>query len=836
MTDQVNLLQSRALRAVRRRATITHPAWVGMRWLLRGLTVFALLGVVVGLLSATAISTLVVGGLLIVSALLLGALVVDFYCMHAWSALPVLPPLAQTLKDESKLNLADYLTVPAAELIMAIPASQQAAATWPLVVLVSAAQQTLAQWMLQRLALVLSAEDLAALRDAETDAQEPTPNLIVAHAAEEALSAGRDRIDDVDLILAAFKLDPHGSQLLSGLGLTIDDVRLVGAWLTRLRAAQIHRPIWQEAPGAGIAQDWTSGYTPFLRNFVQDLTEVVRGAGGLRIVGRDAEIAQLEQTLAKNRGHNVLLVGQPGIGKETLILGLAEQFARGRVGQGLAYQHLLQLDIGAVLAGVSDRGEIESRLLQIFSEASRAGNAILVIPDVHLLVGGGERVAGVDATELLVQILQSPAIRVIATTTPGELQSRIASQSSLIGLFERLDVAEPAPEAVVEILQNAVLAHEVETQGFFTFAALKEISTIARRYAKDQPAPENALNLLAEMASHVSASGERLVTPEVVRQVLSTKLQVPLDVAGGGERDKLVSLETDLRQTVVAQDEAISALASALRRARSGLSSGKRPIASMLFLGPTGVGKTETAKALARVYFGGEDRMIRFDMSEYSQPDSLVRLIGAPGANGTKVGGLLADAVHDRPFSLVLLDEFEKAHPQILNLFLQILDDGRLTDGTGRVVDFTNTIIIATSNAGAELIRQSIAAGEDQETRRKHLLDALQTQGIYKPELLNRFDGVVAFQPLAAEHVRAIVELMLGQLAAKLLAEQQMTITFAPDLVDALATGGFDPQFGARPVRRLIQDKVETFLANAILAGTVQKGSTLTVSRADVGL
>jgi len=277
-------------------------------------------------------------------------------------------------------------------------------------------------------------------------------------------------------------------------------------------------------------------------------------------------------------------------------------------------------------------------------------------------------------------------------------------------------------------------------------------------------------------------------------------------------------------------------LAGALRRARSGLSSGKRPIASLLFLGPTGVGKTETAKALARVYFGGEDRMTRFDMSEYSQSDSLVRLIGAPGANGVKVGGLLADAVHDRPFSLVLLDEFEKAHPQILNLFLQILDDGRLTDGTGRVVDFTNTIVIATSNAGAELIRQSIAAGEDQETRRKKLLDSLQAQGIYKPELLNRFDGVVAFQPLAQEHVKAIVEMMLGQLAAKLQAEQQMTISFAPDLIEGLATAGFDPQFGARPIRRLIQDKVETYLANAILRGTIQKGSNLTITRANIGM
>lgn len=835
MSERVQINSSRAIRAAHRRARVTNMSWSVGRWFVRGMTAILFVSSLTSLLGIVGISPVVTGLLLIGAGGGLLALVVDFYLVHNWSVPPILPPLTNATQQQ---NLSDYLTTEATQLVMATDVSLQSeGAVWSIAQVLMATQGTPSAWFVQRLGLLLAVEDLQELRTQEGQTGEPTLGTLIEHAAEQVILDQRSMIDDLDIVLASLRVDQHAGTLLSSLGLSLSDAVATAAWLRDLRARLIEKPFWQEPAGSGIAQDWTSGYTPFLRNFTQDLTKLAETAGDrLFIQGRRSELTQFEQTISKNRGHNMLLVGRPGVGKQTLVLALAKRVAMGETVEGLRYQHLLQLDLNSVLSGVSDRGEIESRLLRVFSEAARAGNTILVIPDIHLLVGGGDRVAGVDATELLIQLFQSSAIRVIATTTPEELQGRIATQPSLIGLIERFDVPELESPDVIAILENSVFGHEKETGAFFTYPALKTVSEVAERYVKDQPMPESALNLLADVASFARTAEKKVVTPEIVRQVLSEKLQIPLDIAATGERDKLINLEEELHKTVVGQDEAIGILSTALRRARSGLTSGKRPIASLLFLGPTGVGKTETAKALARVYFGGEDRMVRFDMSEYSQPDSLVRLVGTPAANGTKVGGLLADAVHDRPFSLVLLDEFEKAHPQILNLFLQIFDDGRLTDGTGRLVDFTNTIMIATSNAGAEFIRQSIVANEDQATRQKNLLDHLQSQGIYKPELLNRFDGVVAFHPLAPDHVRSIVELMLHSLAAKLQTEQQITLTFAPDLVDALATAGFDPLFGARPIRRVIQDKVESALANMILAGQVQKGGSLVLSREQVGL
>jgi ATP-dependent Clp protease ATP-binding subunit ClpC len=721
-------------------------------------------------------------------------------------------------------------------------------------VFVAALEEPVGQSVLARAGLIIPREAMVQIQASPAAASEKQLEVreLLELAAEYVIEGKRQRIDEGDLLLTLLAQDPLVQKLAFAAQLEEDELLAAIVWQRRWRDLHTEVPAYERPVGAGIAQDWTAGYTPFLSRFATNLTGQIRRSGfsGILIHGRDIEIQTLERWLGKQRGHNVLLIGEQGIGKQSIVRGLAVRIASGTDQSTLRYQQILALDLPALLAGSSDRGEIEERLLHVFSDAARAGNIILYIDDIHLLIGGGDRVGGVDATEILLNTLRSSNLYVVATTTPQEFASRISSNTAVANLFERLDVSEVSQETTLEILEDTVPMVESESGSFITVQALQEIVRLADRYLHDQPFPHKALNLLTEIGAYAHDAGTRLVGPELVQKMLSEKLKVPLQNANEGERDKLLRLEEELHKTVIAQDEAITAIAGALRRARAGLASGKRPIASLLFLGPTGVGKTESAKALARVYFGdptspamagfggaGEDHMIRLDMSEYQQSDGLVRLLGAPAtAAGVKTGGHFVDSVHDQPFSLILLDELEKAHPQILNLFLQVLDDGRLTDGTGRVIDFTNTIIIATSNAGAELIRTSIGAGEDQETRRTKLLNQLQEQGIYRPEFLNRFDGIIAFHPLSIDQVSQIASLMLSSLARKLSSEQQITVTFADDLVRALAQHGFDPQFGARPLRRLIQDSVEHYLAQRILEGKLARGQSLALTAADIGL
>ena len=839
----VDLTRSLALRALRRDRRVHGLGWLIGRWVLRLVALLA-----VGLILLDFSQSGVTQPVLIITAylglgLVILPLILDLYARTKWSALPDLPPLASLLASQPAPNLADFLSLAAAAIVTRAQLEQRRAGAENLAArffLAAALNERDSQSILSRSGLFVPTEAVDQIIKAAPNTGEPEPDFshLLELAAEQVLQDQRSLIDEGDLLLALLDSDPVTKKLAFDAHLTKEELAMAIAWQRRFRAAFQEPPAYERPVGAGIAQDWTAGYTPFLSHFSHNLTKQVAAATHSHVVhGRDKEIITLERWLAKQRGHNVLLVGEQGIGKQSIIRGLAVRMTLGTSQFNLRYHQVLALDIPTLLAGVSDRGAIESRLLHVFADAAQAGNIILYIEDIHLLVGGGDRVAGVDATEILLNALRASSLYVVATTSPQEYQQRIGSNSAVAGLFERLDVTPVDAAATLEILEDSVPSIESESQTFFTVQALQEIIRLSDRYLHDQPFPQKALNLLLELGAAAHDSGQRLVGPETVQSVLSDKLKVPLQNADSGERDKLLHLGKELHKTVIAQDEAISAIVAALQRARAGLSSGKRPIASFLFLGPTGVGKTESAKALARVYFGNQERMIRLDMSEYQQSDGLVRLLGAPGAaSGVKVGGNFVDQVHDQPFSLILLDELEKAHPQILNLFLQVLDDGRLTDGTGRLIDFTNTIIIATSNAGAELIRGSIAAGEDQDSRRAKLINHLQEEGIYRPEFLNRFDGIVAFHPLAPEHVAEIVRLMLAGLAAKLASEQEITVTFADDLVLSIAQTGFDPQFGARPIRRLIQDTVEHYLAQRILEGKLARGQSITLSAAQIGL
>jgi ATP-dependent Clp protease ATP-binding subunit ClpC len=423
---------------------------------------------------------------------------------------------------------------------------------------------------------------------------------------------------------------------------------------------------------------------------------------------------------------------------------------------------------------------------------------------------------------------------VIGATDIKSFHRDIESNPAVASSFEKIGVHEPNMEETISVLEEMVPVIEHRDGVFWPFQSVREVVQVTQKYIQNKPFPQKAIEIVDEVSVSVAKQGGKIILPKMVDDHISAKLEVPVTQAEGKEAQKLLNLEEFLHKRVIGQDEAIKAVATAMRRARAGLASGKRPIGSFLFLGPTGVGKTETSKALAEAYFGNEKSMIRVDMSEYQEQSSIYRLIGSPPSAGNEgEKGQLTTAVMDNPFSLILLDEIEKAHRDILTLFLQVFDDGRLTDGTGQVVDFTNTIIIATSNAGSELIRQGIEKGVVGEMLKKILLDYLQKQGTFRPEFLNRFDAVVAFHPLSRENIFEVAKLMLKSLAERM-AEKEINLKFTDAAVEKLAKIGFDPLYGARPMRRAIQDKVENALAESILSGKTERGATILIDEKDI--
>lgn len=566
---------------------------------------------------------------------------------------------------------------------------------------------------------------------------------------------------------------------------------------------------------------WTSRPTPTLDKFGIDLTDMARRELVGFLVGHKNEYERLVDTLARAVNPNAMLVGEEGIGKETIVARLAFSIIKDDVPQPLFDKRLVSLQLGEMIAGAS-QDELQARLQRIVEEINMAGNVILYIPEIHNLVKTSGT-AYMSAADALVPIIKSNEFPVIGSTYPKEFKADIESRSDIVGLFEVIRVNEITEAEAEELLVYESLILEKKEKIIISFGAIKKAVKLAKKYFTNKFLPSSAGDLLKSTLSEAKRKGEKVLSSDMVIETAERKVNVPIHEAKEDEAEKLVNLEEVIHERLVDQVEAVKAVSDVLREYRSGLTKAGKPIANFLFVGPTGVGKTELSKILADLMFGSKEMMVRFDMTEYQDKQSFFRFIGSPDG---RVSGELTDAILKKPYSLILLDEFEKAYPDILNLFLQVFDDGRLTDNLGRTVDFQNTIIIATSNAHSDIINEALRSGQKMsdigEYLKKKLVD------VFKPELLNRFSKIVVFNNLSPDDVAKVALINLKELI-KTLEAQGITLSFGEEAVKEVARLGYDPAFGARPLQRVIEEKLRAPLAQKILKKELKRGGSYRV-------
>jgi len=562
----------------------------------------------------------------------------------------------------------------------------------------------------------------------------------------------------------------------------------------------------------GIGRNWAYGYTILLDKLTYDLSRENLPLD--RFVGRKEQIDQLQRELSKEQNNNVLLVGEPGVGRKTITIGLAKLIFAGKCLDSLLFKRALLLDVHQILS--NSQSETEANMVALLEEAKKAGNIILVVPSIEEFVNSSK----VDLSDIFYEHLQEGDIQLIGITDPSSYQKYFLRNSKLLKIFEKIDVSEVSAEDALIVLEN--LAGDLEKKYKLTvsYEALSEIIKESEDLITDIPFPEKAIDLLEEALVFAKNQNKVRLEKADIDEVISQKTNLPVGELTNLEKIKLEDLEKILHQRVIGQDLAITKISQALRRKRAGVDTRKSPIGTFLFVGPTGVGKTETAKALSQVYFGDEKKMIRLDMSEFQSETDIEKLIG----NNEKTG-ILTSQIRQNPFTVLLLDEFEKASAKIINIFLTIFDEGYVTDGQGKKVSFKNTVIIATSNAGSEFIREKVLAKIEPEELEKQLTEFLLREKIFKPELLNRFDAVVFYKPLTQAEIGKIANLMVGRLSAKLLNEKGITLKVSPQVLQNLIEKGYDPVFGARNLQRVIQEEVEDKVAEKILNENLQKGS-----------
>ena len=626
---------------------------------------------------------------------------------------------------------------------------------------------------------------------------------------------------DSGVVIAATLLGCGQLQpLLQHLRLKPQDIGSVLAWQQRVKS--VLREAGRPSYFGGIGRDWANGYTPKLDRFATNISKQIEAGTYRRPPSvHGGAINQLIAQLSDNIPS--ALVGGVGSGRTAIVYSLAERLLRGeQVGQ-LKYYQVMALNASVVLAA---GGGIEELILELLAEAVHARNIILFLDEAPLFFASGP--GSVDLSQILLPILQQNAIKLVCTMTEHDWQHLAAQQPALTGLIRRIMVPEPPPAETIMVVQDAALGIEHRSQALVLQEAVDEAVRLAGRYLTELSFPGKAITVL-DSAAHYPEGG--VISARSVQQAVQATTGAKVVVASQPERQQLLNLEDQIHARMVNQTRAVKVVADALRRARAGVGSPRRPVGSFLFLGPTGVGKTELAKALAASYYGGESMMLRLDMSEYQQPSDLGRLL-AP-ASDRQTGVTLASGVRQRPSTVVLLDEVEKAHPYILDLLLQILDEGRLTDSDGREVSFKDAIVIATSNAAADEIRSRITAGQTLEQFESQVVEQLIASHAFRPELLNRFDEIVLFRPLTKPELRQVVNLMMGEVNANL-QSQQVKVGLTAAAADWLVEHGYDPTLGARPLRRMVQRTVETVIADRLLAGVVTAGQSVTLDVADL--
>lgn len=640
--------------------------------------------------------------------------------------------------------------------------------------------------------------------------------------AQLADQAGRRKIE-AGHIIAAIELTQAGLQpVFTHLKLHSNDFHEMAEWLGRvLDMQELETPFF-----GGIGRDWANGFTPSLNRFGHNLSYSIEHADAhFGSLTESPGVSAMQNSFAQG-ANAIALIGPTGIGKTSHVYALAQLLMEGKVVPTLQYHQIFGLNPSVIISSAQHPGELEQIVLNLLGESVQAGHIILFLDDAQLFFTNGH--GSFDMTQILLPVLQSGRVRVIMAMDTSDFQRLKIHNSALANLLSPVMLSEPPEHQVMNILEDEALGMEHKHKAMVSYEALREAYRLSGRYDSENAYPGKAIRLLEQSMSHMKGN---LVTALSVQEAVEQSRGVKVSQAAGIEAEQLLHLEDAIHQRMINQVRAVKVVAAALRRARAGVANPHRPIGSFLFLGPTGVGKTELAKSIAATYFGDENNMVRLDMSEYQQPSDVSRLL----SNGQEETNSLIMAVRKQPFTVVLLDEVEKAHPNILNLLLQMLDEGELTDTAGRPASFKDCVIICTSNAGADTIRQRIEQGEELESFEKEFTDQLISNGQFKPELLNRFDEIVLFRPLKPEELAQVVQLMVKGIN-KTLATQNISIELTEAAIYKIVDVGNDPRLGARPMRRQLQRAVEDGIASRILTGQAQSGDHIVLDVGDLAL
>jgi ATP-dependent Clp protease ATP-binding subunit ClpC len=645
--------------------------------------------------------------------------------------------------------------------------------------------------------------------------------IIWQHALEIRTATNSEHISGAVLAVAILQSFPEYESLLAHMHLDMEDLLGGIRWYERLR--KLVSKTKEPRRTGGIARDFSFGYTPLLKRFGQNLSESNGSGIEIEIESHRRALDQLIDTFGNGGRQNAVLVGQAGAGKTTIVHAFAQRIldAKAKIPSTLKFRQIIMLDSSALIAAAPGRGELEGLIMAVLGEAYSAKNIIICLDNAQLFFEEG--IGSVDLTNVLLPILEAGNLRLVLTMDEQRYLQIGQRNPSLINALNRISIAPASREETISVLQDQLIFTEYQRHVTYMYQSLDEAYRLSERYVHDLAMPGRALKLL-ESSSSYAENG--FITGNSVQQAIEQTMDIKVGVAKGeDEREKLLNLEDLIHKRMINQTRAVEVVSDALRRARAGVRNENRPIGTFLFLGPTGVGKTELAKALADVYFGGEERMIRLDLNEYVRSEDVARLI-ADGADDPT--SLTAQAMK-QPFSVVLLDEIEKAHPQVLTTLLQLLDEGILRDIKNREVSFRDAIVIATSNAGANRIREYIERGYKLKDFEQPFIDELISSNQFKPEFLNRFDEIVVFRPLEKPELVQVIDLILAGIN-KQMALQKISVNVANDAKDFLVDKGYDPRLGARPMRRVVQRAVENLVAKQMLAGSVPPGTVIEIS------